>query len=176
MDLRYVDEFLYHGIRNPHSLEKLESIFKSRMIKSGKNIDGYMNYSDNCNKGEFVSLLRFSNEIGFDVFINENISLIIRDDISYIETTYLPFHEWEKKKDDGYFSYLNGELLSKDIPFSMVVGIGLPYSKLKGMNVDAETIYKDITSLMEKYNITLPIVDTSRYNVSINKIKKLSGI
>ena len=99
MDLRYVDDFLYHGIRNPNSLEKLENIFKDKMIKCGKNINGYMNYSDNCNKGEFVSLLRYSEDIGFDVFINENISLIILDDIECVKTTYLPFHEWEKKKD-----------------------------------------------------------------------------
>jgi len=173
MDLRYVDDFLYHGIRNPNSLKKLESIFKDRCIKCGKNIDGYMNYSDNCNRGEFVSLLRYSEDIGFEVFIKENISLIIRDDIEYKETTYLPFHEWENKKDSGFYSYLNGELLSDDIPFSMVVGIGLPYSNLKGMNIDVDRLYSDINSLMAKYEISLPIVDTSRYNISLDKVKKL---
>jgi len=143
------------------------------MIKCGKNIDGYMNYFDNCNKGEYISLLRYSDEIGFDVFINENISLIIREDIDYVETTYLPFHEWESKKDSGLYSYLNGELFSKNIPFSMVVGIGLPYMNLKRIGVDADTLYTSLKELMDKYEIDLPVVDTSRYNIGLDKVKKL---
>lgn len=173
MDLRYVEDFLYHGIRNPNSLKKLESIFKDKCIKCGKNIEGYSNYSDNCNMGEYVSLLRYSEDIGFEVFIKENISLIISDDIEYKETTYLPFYEWEKKKDSGCYSYLNGELFGKDIPISKVVGIGLPYSNLKGMNIDVDRLYLDIKLLMDKYEISLPIVDTSRYNISLDKVKKI---
>lgn len=170
----YTKEYLYHGIRFQKHLEKLENIFKERKILAGKYLPNYHFYSDNCNLGEYVSLLKNINETSFEyeTFILENISLLISLSCNAIETKYVDYQTWEKIQREHYqlkhiYSYMMGECLCKDfIPLDMVKAIGVPYQKLKSKEKEiyAIQIIKDIKELMNKYNIYLPIVDTSRYN------------
>jgi len=176
------NEFLYHGIRNQIYLEKLENIFKEKKILAGKYLKKYYNYSDNCNKGEYVSLLdrSITNYLSFETFIEENISLLITPYCNAIETKYVSFYTWEKIKNlnlKQIYSYMPGECMCKDyISIDYVKAIGVPYAKLvreKGYNY-ADNLLKDIELLMQKYNIYLPIVDTSRYNQILITIKETS--
>ena len=163
-------ELLYHGIRFQNYLEKLESIFKDGMLLAGKYIPNYYNYSDNCNMGEYVSLLNISicREIDFITFIEENISLLISPYCDAIVTDYVCYSIWERNKDAGILcSYMMGECMCKDyILLDYVKAIGVPYNWLvtnKGF-VYTDKLIDDIIILMKKYNVELPIVDTSMLN------------
>jgi len=176
------NEFLYHGIRNQMYLEKLENIFKEKKILSGKYIKNYYNYSDNCNKGEYVSLLKIQNTtiLSFQTFIEENISLLITPYCDAIETKYVSFYIWEKIKNlnlKQIYSYMPGECMCKDyIPIDYVKAIGVPYAKVVNERSKeyADNLIKDIELLMQKYNIYLPIVDISRYNQILIPVKEPS--
>ena len=56
-DLRFTFNYLYHGIRSPKQLEILKSIFRDNAILVGNYQKDYHPYSDNCNEGEYISLL-----------------------------------------------------------------------------------------------------------------------
>lgn len=173
----YQYDYLYHGIRNQKRLEILEEIFKTRKILAGKYIKNYHNYTDNCNKGEYVSLLKYnkSNYIAYQTFIEENISLLITPAINATHTKYIDFNTWytitqQKQTLKNLYSYMIGECLVKDyIDFSYVKAIGFPYQYLvntKGAYY-TKNLLNDLYLLMEKYNIVLSIVDTSKYNHKI---------
>ena len=165
--------FLYHGIRFQTYLEKLENIFREKKILAGKYIKGYINYDENANKGEYVSLLnRFkTGRLYFETFIEENISLLITPFCNAIETKYIDDSlTWRKIKDlnlKHIYSYIPGEYMCKDfIPLEYVKVIGVPYKRLvrkRGIEY-ANKILEDVVLLMKKYNIFLSIVDTSRFN------------
>ena len=182
----HYNEFLYHGIRNQIYLEKLENIFKEKKILAGKYIKNYYKYSDNCNKGEYVSLLKAQNTsiLAFQTFIEENISLLITPYCDAIETKYVDFNTWEKVKDlnlKQIYSYLPGECMCKDyIPLEYVKAIGVPYIQLmrtRGRNY-ADKLLEDIVLLMDEYNISLPIVEPGRMNAILVSatIEKNNGI
>lgn len=86
----------YHGIRFQGYLEKLESIFKVRKILAGKYIKEYSFYDDNCNMGEYVSLLKWLGyeSIEYEIIIGSNISLIITPFCNAIETKHIDFYTW----------------------------------------------------------------------------------
>ena len=184
----YYNEYLYHGIRFQKYLEKLENIFKEKKLLAGKYIKDYYNYTDNCNKGLYVSLLNCSktNRISFETFIEENISLLITPYCNAQETKYVDFYTWEKIKNlnlKQIYSYLPGECMCKDyIPIEYIKAIGVPYLKISREKGEEYTnqLLVDIKILMKQYNLQLPIVDTSRYNhIIINQkehklIKKLN--
>lgn len=171
--------FLYHGIRNQLYLEKLENIFKEKKILAGKYLKNYYNYDDNCNKGEYVSLINCfkTNRLSFATFIEENLSLLITPYCNAIETKYVDFYTWEKIKNlhlKQIYSYLPGEYMCKDyIPLEYVKAIGVPYNKLvrERSKEYVDKLLNDIELLMQKYNIQLPIVDTSRYNQLLTTLK-----
>lgn len=170
----FVNEYLYHGIRFQKHLEKLESIFRERKILAGKHLPNYSFYSDNCNHGEYVSLLQYtsSRKIEFETFILENISLLVTPLCNTQETKYVDYSTWLSLQEGHYnlkhiYSYMMGECMCKDhIPLEMVKAIGIPYQKLRlqGNEAYAISLIEDIKALMNKYDIHLPIVDTSRYN------------
>jgi len=170
----FVNDYLYHGIRFQKYLEKLENIFKERKILAGKYLSNYHFYSDNCNKGKYVSLLKYTSktELEYETFILENISLLVSPLCNAIETKYVDFGTWNKIQKENYelkhiYSYMQGECMCKDfIPLDMVKAIGIPYQKLRlqGNGAYANKLIEDIKILMEKYDIYLPIVDTSRFN------------
>lgn len=170
----FVNEYLYHGIRFQKHLEKLESIFKERKILAGKYLPNYSFYNDNCNHGQYVSLLQYtsSRELEFETFILENISLLVTPLCDAQETKYVDYSTWlslqERQSElKQIYSYMMGECMCKDyIPLEMVKAVGVPYQKLRlqGNEAYAISLIEDIKALMNKYNIHLPIVDTSRYN------------
>lgn len=169
---QYISDYLYHGIRFQTYLEKLENIFKERKILAGKYLQNYHFYSDNCNKGEYVSLLKYTedNELAYETFILENISLLVTPLCNAIETKYIDFSTWNQIKElslKHIYSYMHGEFLCKDfISIEMVKAIGVPYRRLRlqGKHEYVDTLIEDIQLLMKQYNIELPIVDTSRFN------------
>lgn len=164
--------FLYHGIRFDDNFKKLENILKKKKILAGKYIDGYYNYSDNSNKGEYVSMTAYSSEriSGFDVFVKENICLLVSVDCDAVLTKYVDFNTWEKikdKKTKNLYSYMKGEFWVKDyVPFKFIKAIGVPYQHLilKNGKECADDILKKIEQLMKKYKINLNVVDTNSYN------------
>lgn len=170
----YTTDYLYHGIRFQKYLEKLEDIFKTKKILAGKFIPNYYSYSDNCNKGEFVSLFKWinHNHIEYETFIESNISLLVTPAVNAIITKYISYTNWlEINKEDlqlkNYYSYMQGECFVKDyIPLDYIKAIGVPYQKLLSERKleYANKLIEDIQILMEQYNQSLPIVDTSRYN------------
>ena len=177
----YYNEYLYHGIRNQIYLEKLENIFKEKKLLAGKYIKDYYNYTDNCNKGLYVSLLNRSktNRISFETFIEENISLLITPYCNAQETKYVDFYTWEKIKNlnlKQIYSYLPGECMCKDyIPIEYIKAIGVPYLKISREKGEEYTnkLLTDIKTLMKQYNLQLPIVDTSRYNQILIPVKEI---
>lgn len=173
----YQYDYLYHGIRNQKYLEILEEIFKTRKILAGKHIKNYSYYIDNCNKGEYVSLLKYNkdNYIAYQTFIEENISLLITPTINAIETKYVDYNTWiilnqQRLSLKNLYSYMIGECFVKDyIDFLYIKAIGFPYyylTTIKGQDY-TENLLNDLYLLMQKYNIILPIVDTSKYNHTI---------
>ena len=174
-NLRYTYNFLYHGIRFQNHLEKLDSIFKDKAILAGNYQNSYSNYSDNCNEGEYISLLSTNGcyDLEYETFIMPNITLIISPECEAIKTFYLPFSEWEQlkgKKTKNRYSYAQNEYqVKKIIPISMVKAIGIPARYLRTINREVliDAYLHDILELMTKYNIPLPIVDTSAYNIPI---------
>ena len=162
--------YLFHGIRFDHNLSKLEWIFKEKMILAGQYLSNYFSYSDNANKGEYVSLLAYDESISYKIFIQENVSLLIYPECDAILTKYVDYRTWESIKDiktKNLYSYLDGEYLVKDgIPFSYVAAIGVPYKyylHTKGKE-KADNILNSIIELMNKYSISLSIIDTTNYN------------
>ena len=171
--------FLYHGVRFDESLTKLENIFKERKILASKYIKNAFVYSDNANKGEYVSLLAFKdNGVEYDVFINENISLLISPLCNAYLTKYVPYHIWEKISNietKNLYSYMKDEYLCKDsISFDQVKAIGFPYKYylVKYGKEYSENRLAYLKQLMDKYGILLAIVDTSRYNSVLVEAKE----
>ena len=162
--------YLYHGLRFQKHLEKLESIFRCKAILAGNYLDSYYDYDDNCNDGEYVSLVGGDYNLVYETFVMKNISLVISPKCGAIQTIYLPYDEWEQIKGrttKNRYSYANGEYqVKKMISLDMVRAIGLParYLRLVGKDELIEIYITDMLELMMKYNIDLPIVDTSDYN------------
>lgn len=177
----FVSEYLFHGIRFQKYLEKLENIFKERKILAGKYLPNYHFYSDNCNHGQYVSLLKYNSarQLEYETFILENISLLVTPLCNAQETKYVDYQTWKKIQQEQYqlkhiYSYMMGECMCKDlIPLNMVRAIGVPYQKLclQGKETYAIQLVEDINKLMDKYDVYLPIVDTSRYNTIIYEVE-----
>jgi len=171
-NLLYVENFLYHGLRFQKHLEKLESIFKDKAILAGNYHNKYYSYDDNCNEGEYISLTSYERDYitTYEIFIINNISLIISPECNAIKTIYLQYEDWEKIKDtktNNRYSYATNEYQVKEkIPLDLVKGIGIPANHLRETKREylIDIYLNDILDLMEKYNIDLPIVDTSYYN------------
>jgi len=163
--------FLYHGIRFQKHLEKLESIFEDKKILAGKHIKNSFSYYDNCNKGEYVSLTTYDdNSQGFQIFILENISLLVSPKCDAYLTKYVDYNIWNQikdKKTKNLYSYMEGEFWVKDyVPFEFIKAIGVPYQYLieKSGKEYADDILTKIEQLMKKYEINLNVVDTNSYN------------
>ena len=171
---------LYHGIRFQNYLEKLENIFKERKILAGKYLGNYLSYDDNCNKGEYVSLLSYlePDSLEYNTFITPNISLVVSPLCDAIETKYVNYNTWNEIKDKklkNLYSYMHGECLCKDfVSLNLVLAIGVPYRnlQLEDKTDYANQLILDIEKLMKKYDIDLPIVDTSKYNFILRNSKK----
>lgn len=180
-DLLVIENFLYHGIRFQNHLEKLESIFKNKAILAGNYQENFFySYDDNCNNWEYISLAASNNEydLVYKIFILENISLVISSECNAIKTIYLPYEEWIKignRTTKNRYSYATNEYqVKQEIPLSLVKAIGIPTRYLNQTNKShlIDIYLSDILELMKKYNIDLPIVDTTNYNYPLYTPKK----
>ena len=175
--------FLYHGIRFDDNLKKLEKILKEKKILAGKYISGYYDYSDNANKGEYVSLTGYSEEriSGFDVFVKTNVCLLVSPRCNAILTKYVDFNTWEKIKDTktkNLYSYMQGEFMVKDfIPIEFIKAIGVPYQYLvlKEGKDYADAVLSKIERLMKEYEINLNVVDINSHNEILIPMKKINS-
>lgn len=184
-NLREIDSFLYHGIRYQEHLEILENIFKEGKILAAKNIPDFPEYrfSDNCNDGEYVSLLEYNipdYQIEWDTFIKPNVTLVVSPKCNAKQTIYVPTYQWDDIKRNysqtkNRYSYMEGEYQVKDyIPLSMIIAIGLPYEYLVETKSEefANKYLEDTVDLMKAYKIYRPIIDTSFFNFILTEVKE----
>lgn len=177
--LCHISCFLYHGIRFQNYLEKLEKIFEKRAILASKYIDNCFSYEDNCNDGEYVSLLEIDDPWEYDAmyeaFIRTNITLVVSPFCEAYNTIFVSFHEWEEIRNSGRtfknrFSYGKNEYQVKDyVPIDQVVAIGVPFLYLTCNRSEeyAKKLLEDVIMLMHKYELDLPVIDTSNYNKTL---------
>ena len=172
---------LYHGIRFGNQMKTLENILNNGIL-AGKHIKDYNNYSENCNNGEYVSLLDklSDNNLEYSTFIEPNISLVVSPLCEAYKTIYVPYDLWEQinlcyPNLKNRYSYSFNEYQIKDrVPIELIEAIGLPYQLLvNNKNKDQVEIYKrQIIDMLNCYNISIPIVDTSNSNQFIYKPMK----
>lgn len=186
---------LFHGIRF-QQLEVLEAIFQDKEIRCGNKIrtriesyDGTTksiwvgNYKEeNCNLGEYVSVIPYDDEWNidgiitptfqtyeFNDFVRSHIFLIIKGHIDAIETFFLPWEEYHELKKSGIkhknlYSYAHEEFLVKDhISLEDVLAIGIDKQYYIDGDID-ETISR-IIKLMKEYEISIPLIDMSSNKV-----------
>ena len=159
----------------------MEDLIKALTIFS-KYTKNSFSYSDNCNKGEYVSLTTYDdNSQGFQIFILENISLLVSPKCDAYLTKYVNYNIWTQikdKKTKNLYSYMQEEFMCKEfIDLSLVKAVGVPYmyyTLTKGKE-HADNILNDVKNLIDKYEFSIDIVDTSDYNklLSERKNKKM---
>lgn len=171
LDLSRVGDFLYHGIASGDSLTKFEDILKNKAImcynsRKEKGMNTWERYD--CNGPDGISLAQYSDTrySTYDNWISPNLSFVISPSCKAIKTIYVDedFWNWVKKGQifNQRYSWLSGEWqVVGDIPINEIVAIGLP--KLDKRNSNTPSL-KQVSSLMEKHNVKLPIVDTSDRN------------
>jgi len=174
LNIHDAGRLLYHGIRFQKYLEKLENIFKEKYLYAGH----YMNYdymcsSDNCNKGEYVSLMSGIDydTLEFETFILPNITLVVSPYVEAQLAQYVSFETWLDIQKNNYdlkhlYSYARGEyMVKKGIPIDKILAVGISTGHLRFNNQTySDKILEDIKSLMIKYNVDLPIVETKQLN------------
>lgn len=183
---------LYHGIRFD-SINRLESIFQNGNILCGnkinlsfKSYDGstkylYINSNsyENCNMGKYVSVMPYENSMEFNVFIRENIFLVIKGTINALKPIYLSYNDYSDLINSGLkynnlYSYASSEYLVKDeISLDDVLFIGIDSRYYNG---DYNKIVNDVIKLMKVYEISIPFIDIQNNNelYSFNKGKKIN--
>ena len=176
--------YLYHGIRYT-PLTTIESIFQDKEIRCGKKVKkeliSYDNTcksiiigdfgSENCNKGEYVSVTPYEElDISspsiesreFSIFIRENPFFIIKGYIEARETFNISYDEYiilrkSRVKTKNLYSCAHSEYLVKDyISLDDVVAIGIDYRFLSKNN---NYLIAAIINLMKIYQIQIPFID-----------------
>lgn len=190
--------YLYHGIRYT-PLTTIESIFQDKEIRCGKKVKKELIScdntcksiiigdfgSENCNKGEYVSVTPyeeldiFSPSIEsqeFNNFIRENPFFIIKGCIDARGTFYISYEEYNilrksRVKTKNLYSYAHSEYLVMDhISLDDVVAIGIDYRFISKNNyylIDA------IINLMRIYQIQIPFIDISSNRIIFELEKDL---
>lgn len=171
--------FLYHGLRYYDSkkrfeegMKKLEGIFEKGHILAGKYLEGYYPSLDNCNELEYVSLASYSDSIEFKIFVLENLCLLTRPSLDAYQTIYVSYDMWEFMKKNqielkNRYSYAHNEYQVKDaISLTDVKAIGIPLFNIQlseGIDI-AKHYQQQVIDLLNRYDVDLPVVDTSCYN------------
>ena len=182
-----VEEPLYHGLRfDP--INKLESIFIDKYILPSREItkeyysmDGTVHrliytsdYLENCNKGKYVSLMPYCDDIEFDEFIRRTIFLVIRGDIPARETLYLKYDDYiilrkEKIKTKNLYSYAYNEYMINKVPLSEVLYIGIDSYRFDTLRCDKRTAIKQVIELLKFYELDIPFYDIATHKVLYQK-------
>lgn len=179
LDKETVDRWgihLYHGIRFD-SINRLESIFQSKSILCGKKVnpsfishDGTTKYifieyfdDENCNLGEYVSVMPSIDSLEFEKFVEENIFFAIKASVDALKTTHVSYDEYEELRKnvlswDRLYSYAWHEYLVKDsISLDDVdcIGIDSRYHDDEEYN----ELINSVKKLLEVYKIKIPFKD-----------------
>ena len=168
--------FIYKtiGIFKLLKREKFESILKHGKILAGNQVSTYHPYYENCNEGKYVSLLELNNEslIEVDVFLEYNITFVVKPTSRAIKTVFVNDFEWDEIKENygdfdkfhQRYSSIDGEYQIKD-SISLdedVLGIYIPANK-DFINNEGLNVY----DLLKKYNFSyLPIFDQSLVQIT----------
>lgn len=163
---------LYHGVRFDEDHERFEQILIDEEIRCGNLTKGYYRAGgDNCNEGEYISLINYSGErydIEFQTFVEENVAFIISPLLDPVKCKYLPFEEWDKIKSKlpmtrQRYSYARNEFQHKErISFDYVIGVLYPfqyYAHKKGYTKTREDFNRVKNLLREHGYSYLPILD-----------------
>lgn len=169
---------LLHGLRYADPLKYLEGIFQAKKILAGKYLDyRFFNQDiDNCNEGEYVSLLESTpNEtLEYSAFIKPYICLFVKPLANAYKAHYISESDFRALKEakielKNRYSTIHYEYQVKDfISLDDVVAIGLPrIAFIKNGLEYASSVENAIFSLMDKYDVDIPLVDTSYYGFNI---------
>ena len=166
---------LYHGIRFD-DINRLESILQSGAILCGKDInqvflskDGHRKYlyidsrdSENCNMGEYISVMPHEGDMEFDVFVRRNIYFAIKASVDAYGTKYLTYDDYIRLRKSGLetknlYSYAHNEYLVKDkISLKDVDYIGINPNYYAG---DYNRTVFTIKDLLEHYKSSIPLIN-----------------
>jgi len=168
------DICLYHGIRFD-AINRLESIFKTGFILPGNKInDKFISYDgttkylyinidsdENCNRGKYVSVMPYEDDLEFDVFIRKNIFFAIKGSIKAHKTKYISYDEYceQKNKNESgiYYSYAHHEyFVENGISLDDIVYIGIDPISFQG---DYKKTVDEIIKLINFYKINIPLID-----------------
>ncbi len=172
---------LYHGIRFD-DINRFESILQTRKILCGSKVkDSFISYDgtikelhlssydyENCNRGKYVSVAYFEDDLEFYHFIRRNIFFAIKGSIKAYKTTYMPYEDFvelckSKVEYKNLYSYAYNEYMVKDeISFDDILYIGIDPSCYA--RITDETISK-VIELMKAYDIDIPFI-----NVHTNEV------
>ena len=167
------DNILYHGLRF-NGVDKFESILKSGFIlcgrvvpKSFRSFDGnnksiILDYHDieNCNNGDYISVMPFGDNIEYQTFIRENIFLKLSSDIEAICPYYLKYDDYIRLRKSGIqtknlYSYaLHEYMIKESIPIDKILSIGIDTDYFTG---DLDKTIKQLEKIKRYYNASIPI-------------------
>ena len=129
-------------------------------------LPGYYEDEENCNRGEYISLMPFSFEdIELDTFISSSIYLALRGDIDAKKTFYLKYEDYiklrnSKRKTNNLYSYAYLEYLAKnDISLDNLLYVGINSRGFNIPGMDVNEVIAKIIELMEFYDIRVPLYD-----------------
>lgn len=102
-----------------------------------------------------------NNKINIEIFLYNNVTLIINPIVNPIKTIYVPYNDWIEIKNNNThqrYSYMEGEYQVKDyISIDNIVGIITP-----------KELEDDIKKLLNKYKLSIPIYINKTYFNDIN--------
>lgn len=126
--------FLYHGVRfdDDHSL--FESILRDKEIRCArKTKQSFKAFGDNCNDGEYVSLMPFvdDEDLEFNVFVKNSVAFVVSPNLNPVKCKFLPYEQWAQVKyklpmTKHRYSYAKLEYQYPD-SFSLDYVVGLLY-------------------------------------------------
>lgn len=187
---------LFHSLRF-QPLEKLESILQTGYILPGKLVNqNFTSYTgniisislqnddtENANHGDFISVMPYAPDLlEFDIFIKENLFLVLRGDIHARKTFYLNYNEYEQIMNSGIklknlYSYANEEyFVDKPISVDQIIKLGLFSNRINMSSEKINLFISQTIDILKQYNAKFDFEDFSNrkiyYSCQERTIKK----
>lgn len=186
--------FFYHGIRETYdAIAILYQIMKTKEIKSKRRLRYDEEDMYGFNGLDYVSVCKKEDSSGseddsihaYDTYVQNHFCLILRDDLPVIKPEVLTLpngenydREWIRKigaSSTRYTDMVDEWQVKDTIPFSYVVGIGIPMKNLSHYFCGIFTIvnlvrFKKILAMIEA--LGLDIIDSSQPNFAENYEKE----
>ena len=179
-DINEYDISLYHGIRFD-AINRLESIFQTGFILPSNKVnrkfvsfDGTVKYlyinddiDENCNRGKYISVLPFDDDLEYHVFILQNIFFAIKASVDAYKTKHVSYDEYldieNKDNSEVLYSYaFNEYLVDNDISLDNINYIGIDSRYFNG---NYEETVESVINLMKVYKIKFPFIDVRTNSV-----------